>query len=283
MSYFSLYDEGRQKLFSLQEGEHDARALLMWAFELDTASLLKHYTDDEDLKKPEAIELYRTALALRAAHVPLQYITQRQNFCGFEFYVDKDVLIPRQDTECLVAKVIEENPRGSAKGMRVLDMCTGSGCIAVSLKMLGAYDLVLGADISREALKIADANAMLNGADILFYESDMFSKLGAVKDMDIIVSNPPYIRSSVLKELMPEVRDFEPSGALDGGEDGLDFYRILAKESKEHLKPGGKLYLEIGYDQADAVKDLLERNGYHSVEVFKDLAQLDRIVRGIYV
>ena len=144
MSYFSLYDEGRQKLFRLQEGENDARLLLLWAYQIDMNHLLSHYTDDEAERKPEAAALYRQALELRENHVPLQYITQRQNFCGLEFLVNGNVLIPRQDTECLVEKVLERE-KGSDQhdAFTLLDLCTGSGCIAVALKVLGGYRYAL--------------------------------------------------------------------------------------------------------------------------------------------
>ena len=157
-------------------------------------------------------------------------------------------------------------------------MCTGSGCIAIALAKLGAYHKVYGSDISRKALEIADRNAETNGTEITFYESDMFEQLGELRNLDIIVSNPPYIKSSVCEELMTEVRDHEPRLALDGDADGLRFYRIIAAEAREHLRKGGKLYLEIGYDQAEEVRNLLEEHKYNDIEVIKDLSGLDRVI-----
>ncbi len=272
-SYLELFDSGRQALRHIPDGEGDARRLLLWVFETDMNELLKHYTDEVE-RDPQAVALYEQAVGLRAQHVPLQYITGRQYFMGLPMMVDGSVLIPRQDTEVLAELVLEECP----DARRVLDLCTGSGCLAVALKLLSGYELVCGADISREALKLADANARLNGAQVLFYESDMFSRLQDLKDLDVIVCNPPYIRRDVIPELMSEVRDFEPRIALDGGEDGLDYYRILAAEAGEHLRPGGRMYLEIGYDQAGAVTELLERHHFKEIKVTKDLAGLDRVI-----
>lgn len=272
-SFYDLYDEGRIALFKLQEGENDARLLLLWACETDMSELLSEYTTS--VVSEEKVSKYREAITLRKSGVPLQYITKESHFCGLDLYVDEHVLVPRFDTEVLVEKVLSDN---QDRNLSVLDLCTGSGCIAIALAKLGGYESIFGSDISREALEIADANAARNGVDITFYESDMFSGLGDLSQLDVIVSNPPYIRTAVCEELMTEVRDHEPRLALDGSDDGLKFYRIIAAEAREHLKKGGKLYLEIGYDQAEEVMKLLEDNGYGNIEVIKDLSGLDRVV-----
>jgi len=273
MNYYDLYDEGRIALFKLQESENDARLLLLWALNIDMNELLMNYTTSQ--VSDEKIEKYRDAVARRKSGEPLQYITHESDFCGLELYVDENVLVPRFDTEVLVETILNENPEHDKV---FLDMCTGSGCIAIALKKLGGYDVGLAADISRAALEIADRNAERNGVDITFYESNMFSQLEGVKGLDFIVSNPPYIKSSVCETLMPEVRDHEPRLALDGDEDGLKFYRILAQESPKHLKAGGKLYLEIGYDQAKEVTELLEKEGFKDIKVIKDYSNLDRVI-----
>lgn len=272
MTYFDLFDEGRIKLFKLQEGENDARLLLLWACEIDMPKLLAGYTTENVDEKAAA--KYMCAIERRANGEPLQYITHESNFCGLDFYVDENVLVPRFDTEILVEKVLEEN---KTSNNRVLDLCTGSGCIAITLAKLGGYE-VYGSDISRAALEVADKNAETNGVNITFYESDMLNQLNDLKDLDIIVSNPPYIKSAVCETLMPEVKDHEPRMALDGDKDGLKFYRIIANEAPKHLKKGGRLYLEIGYDQAEEVCELLKANGFKDIKVVKDLSKLDRVI-----
>ncbi|MEG2732116.1 MAG: HemK/PrmC family methyltransferase, partial [Clostridium sp.] len=163
--------------------------------------------------------------------------------------------------------------------------CTGSGCIAISLAVLGGYDCITAADRSLEALKVAKKNgsSLLEGRkQLVFIESDMFSNLDAAEKYDIIVSNPPYIPSSVIEELAPEVREHEPRMALDGAEDGLYFYRILSDKSRAYLNDGGSIYFEIGYDQAEAVTGLLLNDGYKEVKVIKDEPGLDRVVEAVW-
>ena len=207
---------------------------------------------------------------------------------GLTFFVNEHVLIPRQDTETLVELVLNEQ---KDKNISILDMCTGSGCIAVSLKKLGGYACVEGADISEEALKVAKRNSeeILENSDVnssrtgvIFRRSDMFSAFPETERFNVIVSNPPYIPSAVIEELEPEVRDHEPRGALDGTADGLYFYRILAEECAKHLTPGGRVYFEIGYDQGAAVKELLDIHGFKDTRVIQDLTGKDRVVCGAW-
>lgn len=210
----------------------------------------------------------------RKQHMPLQYILGSQEFMGLNFKVTPDVLIPRQDTEGLVEKVLKMlKPE-----MKILDMCTGSGCIAVSIAKFASDVQVSAVDVSAKALEIAKENAVANEVTVNFIESDMFQRI--TQKYDIIVSNPPYIRSQEVTILMPEVRDYEPHLALDGKEDGLYFYRKLAKEAGDFLTPGGILCLEIGYDQGKEVAQLLREQGFVQVRVEKDLCGLDRNVYG---
>lgn len=221
---------------------------------------------------PEQQELkFQQLLERRMEHEPLQYIIGEQEFMGINFVVDQNVLIPRQDTEILVELVLAES-----KEKRILDVCTGSGCIAVSLAKLGSPKSVTALDISTGALEVARENAVRNQVEIEFIESNMFEKV--THTYDIIVSNPPYIRKDEINTLMPEVRQFEPMLALDGEEDGLKFYRILAREAKNYLSNEGRVMFEIGCDQAESVTKLLSENGYYNIEVTKDYANLDRVV-----
>lgn len=210
----------------------------------------------------------------RSEHMPLQYILGTQEFMGLSFKVTPDVLIPRQDTEGLVEEVLKQ----VKPGMKVLDMCTGSGCIAVSVAKFAPNVQVSAVDISPKALEVARENAAKNQVQINFIESDMFTEIREKYDM--IISNPPYIKSQVVTTLMPEVRDYEPHLALDGKEDGLFFYRKLANESGNFLTPGGMLCLEIGYDQGVEVAQLLKQQGFTQVRVEQDLCGLDRNVYG---
>lgn len=225
---------------------------------------------------------YEEGIARRANREPLQHILGTQEFMGLEFYVNRYTLIPRQDTETLVETVLAEHKE---KDATLLDMCTGSGCIAISLAVLGGYAHVEAADISVEALHVAEKNAekLLNkeAEMIRFRHSDMFSAFDPNRDkFDMIVSNPPYIPSDVIEELEPEVRDFEPRSALDGTADGLFFYKKLAEECGRFLNENGSVYFEIGHDQGEAVENLLRTHGFKDTKIIKDLAGNDRVVCG---
>ena len=248
----------------------------------------KNALDCVELWLKEKMSAYENTLEKRASRIPLQQILGQQEFMGLTFFVNEHVLIPRQDTETLVELVLNEQ---KDKNVSILDMCTGSGCIAVSLKKLGGYACVEGADISEEALKVAKRNSeeILENSDVnssrtgvIFRRSDMFSAFPETERFNVIVSNPPYIPSAVIEELEPEVRDHEPRGALDGTADGLYFYRILAEECAKHLTPGGHVYFEIGYDQGAAVKELLDIHGFKDTRVIQDLTGKDRVVCGAW-
>ena len=222
----------------------------------------------------ELLQTFENALQKRCARIPVQHITGVQNFMGLDFYVNEHVLIPRFDTEILVEEVMKE----LHDGFSILDMCTGSGCILLSLLKYSNNCSGVGVDISENALAVAKENQKRLGLDASFVQSDLFEQITG--KYDIIVSNPPYIRSDVIPTLMEEVRLHEPVLALDGTEDGLFFYRKIVKESTDYLNGGGWLFFEIGYDQGEAVKKLMEENGFKNVKVVKDYAGLDRVVLG---
>ena len=306
------------------DAENDAKLLLLNAFDLNLVHFLMDRLrplSETDVAVQEQIQNYRAMVAKRASRVPLQQILGSQEFMGLDFFVNEHVLIPRQDTETLVELVLEEQQgkqqeqqpekqqeqqpeeqqkkqreqqseeqqkkqRGQKpeKSRKLLDLCTGSGCIAISLAVKGGFESVTATDLSEEALKVAERNARTHQVPIRFFQGDLFSALpqSEVKTFDIITSNPPYIPTAVIATLEPEVREHEPMMALDGTEDGLKFYRQIAKEAGGWLKSGGAIYLEIGYDQGEAVSGLLKDAGFTNVRVVKDLPGKDRVVCGIW-
>lgn len=261
-----------EKLLSqadIMDSKNDAWLLLSKANKMDRTY---YYTHLEDELLPEQWAEYDNLLKKRAEHVPLQYIIGEQEFMGFPFHVNSSVLIPRQDTETLV----EEALKLCKPGMKVLDMCTGSGCILISI-LKNVKDVEgTGVDISKQALNVAKENAKLNQVAATFERSDLFDQLS--EEYDMIVSNPPYIPSEEIHSLMPEVAHFEPLEALDGKEDGLFFYRKIIENGKRYLRPEGVLLFEIGFDQGADVKEMLESAGFVDVRVVKDLAANDRVV-----
>ncbi len=264
---------GEEKLNTagIVDAKSDAWLLLTYVCKIDRTFYYVHM--DEEMS-PELLAEYEAILNKRAEHVPLQYITGEQEFMGIPFHVNEAVLIPRQDTETLV----EEALKIIRPGMKVLDMCTGSGCILISI-LKNVVDVEgFGYDISKQAINVAKENAKLNNVNATFERSDLFEEV--VDKFDVIVSNPPYIPTDVIGGLMPEVAVYEPIQALDGKEDGLHFYREIVKVASEYLKPGGKLLFEIGHDQGEAVSDLMLNAGYKDVKVIKDLAGNDRVVIG---
>lgn len=285
-----LLDEGIKQVneCGVPDGDLDCRYLLMEAFGLSAAQFLLRRGQEIGVSEADAdaVSRYRSMIGRRCSRVPLQYILGTQNFMGLEFIVDRRVLIPRQDTETLVELVLKEHP-GTDES--ILDMCTGSGCIAISLAVLGGYKRVTAVDVSEEALQAARENGKRLGVPggVRYVKSSMFDKEVLIKGQDrtgysLIVSNPPYIPTRVIDGLMPEVKDFEPALALDGMEDGLHFYRILAAEGRRFLMPGGTVYVEIGHDQADAVGRLFEEAGFIEIEAVKDMPGLDRIIKASY-
>lgn len=301
MTYGELYLQGKGRLLDARvaEAELEARLLLEFVCKTGRNDLLVHGDREVDGNQVSA---YNILIGQRRERVPLQYLTGVQEFMGLEFQVDRHVLIPRQDTEILAEEVL----RNLHDGMAVLDMCTGSGCILISLLHYSNNCRGVGADISEEALVMARRNAerLLGAAAseggqqgffgpkileekpgeeaitdrIRFIKSDLYEQIS--DKFDIIVSNPPYICSEVIDTLMPEVREYEPRSALDGGKDGLYFYRRIIEGSKKHLFGGGMLFLEVGYDQRESVTTLMEQAGFLEIHAVKDYSGLDRVVYG---
>lgn len=271
-TYAKLLEEGKKTLETagILEAELDAWYLLSDTISIDRTKFLVDRNDPKELDH-DLLEQYRSRLKKRAMRIPLQHILGIQEFMGIEFLVNDKVLIPRQDTEVLVEEVLKE------KGGTVLDLCTGSGCIAVSLAKLGHFQQVDAADISVDALDIAKENAKRAGVQVQFYQGNLFETI--TQKYDIIVSNPPYIPKEVIETLEPEVKKYEPYQALYGPNHGLYFYETISKFAVDFLNSDGKIFYEIGYDQAEAVCAILERNKYKEIEVIADLSGKNRVVK----
>lgn len=258
----------------VEEAVLDARLLLEYVCGTDRNTLLAH--GDREIPEEEG-RRYEECVARREKRVPLQHITGEQEFMGLTFLVNENVLIPRQDTEILVEEVLKD----LHDGMSILDMCTGSGCILLSLLQYSNDCQGTGTDISKNALEVARENGRRLGKTPTFLESDLFEAVEG--RYDVIVSNPPYIPTGEIPTLMREVREYEPEEALDGKEDGLYFYREIVRQAGGYLNRGGRLFFEIGCGQAAQVAALLENAGYKEIEVVKDFAGLDRVVSGTYL
>ena len=273
-SYRKLFAKAFDLLKSsgIENVEYDIKAILTDTFGLDLNKFIldmdNEFESDKDLEAK-----YLSRIEKRKKHIPLQYIINKQNFYGLDFYVDESVLIPRYDTENIVDRIVKDCKEN--KCLSVLDLCTGSGCIAVSLKKSG-FERVYAADVSDKALAVAKYNAKLNDADIIFLQGDLYENFPKEIRFDIIVSNPPYISTDEIARLEKQVREFEPKLALDGGRDGLDFYKKIINLSKDFLNNKGRLYLEIGYDQSKDVVDLAKKEGYDNIVIIKDLSGRDR-------
>lgn len=328
MTYREAYEMGMRRLSAcgIEEAKTDARLLLEHVCHTDYQAM---YTQGERVLDELQEEFYVNYLQKRAERIPLQYLTHSQSFMGLEFYVNENTLIPRADTEILVEEVM----RFMQDGMAILDLCTGSGCILLSLMYYSNDCFGVGTDVSGEALAVAQGNARTLGfgekmarGDLLFLQGDLYGALrnaqkdgadGILQDapdgaagiakrsvpcgsadsaprgvsggtvckgvpsFDVIVSNPPYIRSGVIETLMPEVKEHEPWLALDGGGDGLTFYRRIIEGAPAVSRRESALFFEIGADQGDAVKELMLQAGYRDVRVVKDYAGLDRVVHGV--
>ncbi len=283
MTYGELYKYGELALEAagVAEASLDARLLLEYICHTDRNELIVH----ADRRRSSLEEqFYRTVIEKRAERVPLQYIIGEQEFMGLRFKVNEHTLIPRQDTEILV----EEALHRLSDGMRILDMCTGSGCILLSLLRYSNECEGVGIDISGEALKVARENAEQLHLEASFLEGDLFAPLADfVSDkttdrlFDMIVSNPPYIETAVISTLMPEVRGHEPTKALDGGGDGLHFYKEIVVQAPMYMRKGAHLLFEIGCGQGEAVMSLMRAAGFEQVGIFKDYAGMDRVVSGV--
>lgn len=281
-SYKELLEYGKVRLQEAQIEEYalDARLLLEYVFQISRTWYFVHENEMADTEKAEQ---YLEYIGERSRHVPLQQLTGEAYFYGMKLYVNEDVLIPRQDTEVLVEEVLKLSrtvfPEEKGKHLNILDVCTGSGCILLSLLSNLEHAEGTGVDLSEKALNVARINGRNLGIQAEWIHSNLFDKVQGKYDM--IVSNPPYIKTSVIEELMDEVKYHEPKMALDGREDGLYFYRAMIREAEEYLNQGGILAFEIGYDQGESVSRLMREQGYSQVQVIPDLAGLDRCVTGI--
>ena len=273
MTLREAWNLGKKRLTAAEvpDADLDAWYLLEWCTGVSRSHYLAY---PDEIISHDQEEQYRVSLVKRERRIPLQQITGEQEFMGLSFYVNEHVLIPRQDTEILV----EETAKFLRDGMQFLDLCTGSGCILLSLLHLKPGVEGTGVDLSPEALKVAEKNRERLGAKAALIQSDLFDKIESA--FDVIVSNPPYIKRAEIETLMDEVRLHEPYMALDGHEDGLYFYRKIAEEAPKYLRAGGGLFLEIGCDQVACVAELLRQQGFADVKVVKDLAGLDRVVEG---
>lgn len=269
------------------EAELSAWYLLRACFEQRQCPDVRDFSrSDYFLRKEEKVsngrqQQYCKWIERRKGREPLEYITGYTEFMGLSFFVNENVLIPRQDTETLVEEIYP-----LCAGKRVLDMCTGSGCIGLSIGVFGRPSRLVLSDISAEALCVAEKNwrCILKqdeyrfSTEVVFICGDLFDRIEGT--YDVIVSNPPYIEADVISGLMPEVRDFEPLSALDGGGDGLDFYRRIISSAPLYLSPAGMLCMEIGYNQGESVSALMRKHGFENIRIRKDLAGNDRIVSG---
>ena len=284
-----------------EEAALEVRLLLQESFSLNTAGYLLRKQEllcKADREKVEAAGIEQTEILgklhsffenfeKRRRRIPLAQILGRQSFYGLDFFVNEDVLIPRADTECLVDLVLEDYAdlakQAGSSSLNILDLCTGSGCIGISVAKHLPYQELLLVDLSEKALAVAKKNAEKHlGENVTLLQSDLLTGVQR-KKFSLLLSNPPYIVSRVIPGLNREVSEYEPKLALDGGEDGLVFYRRIAKEAKAVLLPGARLYLEIGYDQGESVKDIFQKEGYEAVEVFPDLSGNPRVLRGIFL
>jgi release factor glutamine methyltransferase len=278
--YKELYREGVQILTPVlneeREAQLDTRLLLEYVCGTNLQTLI---LDGERPVSAQEAALFREYVARRKNREPLAYILGEWDFMGLSFEVSPDVLIPEQDTENLVEEILKEGRDGE----RILDLCTGSGCILLSLLHYSNSSVGIGTDLSQKALDTACRNADSLGLSdrAQWRQGDLFDALEKDEKFDLIVSNPPYIASGVIPSLAAEVKCHEPRLSLDGGEDGLDFYRRIIPGAVAHLVIGGMLYMEIGFDQGEAVAGLMRKAGYYEVAVLKDYGGNDRIVRGI--
>ena len=272
MKYIEAFDKYVKLLEekNFKDAKSDILLLIYEIFDFDFSkwTMYKYY-EIEDISKLDTLNEY---VKKRLGHMPIQYILNKAYFCGLPLYVNENVLIPRFDTEVLVEEVLKISKKDKSK--RILDICTGSGAIAIALKKLGGFESVDALDISDKALEVAKRNAKELNLDINFLKSDMFSSLTCENKSDIIVSNPPYIQSNVVDTLESEVKDFEPRLALDGDVDGMKFYKIIEENYENYLADNGVLALEIGYDEADDIRALFEGE---NIVIKKDLANLDRV------
>lgn len=274
-TYKDALEYGKQRLleYEIEDANLDAWLLLEYVSGISRSWYFVH--EDEEISEND-IEEYQILIEQRGKHIPLQQLTKEAYFYGMKFFVNENVLIPRQDTEVLVEQVLSLSKE--KENLKLLDMCTGSGCILLALLANLKQASGTGVDLSEKALEVAQRNGKELGIEVSWVQSDLFDKVSG--SYDIIVSNPLYIETSVIEGLMDEVKLYEPRMALDGTEDGLFFYREITMQAGKYLKNNGILAFEIGYNQGKAVSEFMKENGYKEVQVLQDLAGLDRVVTG---
>ena len=274
-TYKDALEHGKQRLLEceIEDASLDAWLLLEYVSGISRSWYFVH--EDEEISEND-IEEYQILIEQRGKHIPLQQLTKEAYFYGMKFFVNENVLIPRQDTEVLVEQVLSLSK--GKENLKLLDMCTGSGCILLALLANLKQASGTGVDLSEKALEVAQRNGKELGIEVSWVQSDLFDKVSG--SYDIIVSNPPYIETSVIEGLMDEVKLYEPRMSLDGTEDGLFFYREITMQAGKYLKNNGILAFEIGYNQGKAVSEFMKENGYKEVQVLQDLAGLDRVVTG---
>lgn len=274
-TYKDALEYGKQRLLEceIEDANLDAWLLLEYVSGISRSWYFVH--EDEEISEND-IEEYQILIEQRGKHIPLQQLTKEAYFYGMKFFVNENVLIPRQDTEVLVEQVLSLSKE--KENLKLLDMCTGSGCILLALLANLKQASGTGVDLSEKALEVAQRSSKELGIEVSWVQSDLFDKVSG--SYDIIVSNPPYIETSVIEGLMDEVKLYEPRMALDGTEDGLFFYREITMQAGKYLKNNGILAFEIGYNQGKAVSEFMKENGYKEVQVLQDLAGLDRVVTG---
>ena len=274
----------------IKDAKDDATLIFLKSFDLTLAKYLQIkdlnlLTIESNVKEwDEKINRFNNMIVKRVKHIPIQYILNESDFYNEKFYVDENVLIPRQDTEILVDSVLKEN---DLNNKNLLDLCTGSGAIGISIAKNSNLNNLVLSDVSQAALNITKINAKIlnnKNTNIDFLQSDMFDNLDSFlsnkdyKTFDIITINPPYIKTNVIDTLEPEVKDKEPRLALDGGEDGIKFYRIIFDNIDKYLNDKSKVYMEIGYDEAEDIKKLYDNTKFNSFRIIKDLSKNDRII-----
>lgn len=274
-TYKDALEYGKKSLLEckIEDAQLDAWLLLEYVCGISRSWYFVH--EDEDISQ-DCIERYKLLIEKRGKHIPLQQLTKEAYFYGMKFFVNENVLIPRQDTEVLVEQVL--NLTKGKENLKILDMCTGSGCILLALLANLKQASGTGVDLSEKALEVARRNGREQGIEAFWIQSNLFDKVSG--SYDIIVSNPPYIETAVIENLMDEVKFYEPRMALDGTEDGLFFYRVITAQAEKYLENNGILAFEIGYNQGKAVSEFMIENGYREVQVLQDLAGLDRVVIG---
>ncbi|MCT4542265.1 MAG: peptide chain release factor N(5)-glutamine methyltransferase [Vallitalea sp.] len=259
------------------DAQIDANMLLEQILQMDKVNII--INGNKEITEHKYIS-YMRLINIRAKGKPLQYITGYQEFMGLPFKVNNNVLIPRQDTEILVLeaiKCIKEN-----NITNILEIGSGSGCIPISICNECENVRATSVDISIEAISVAKQNAVTNKVDdrISFIQSNLFEKVDNINNFELFISNPPYIKRNEIVSLMREVKDYEPIGALDGGEDGLYFYKQISKKVKELTNEKSYIFYEVGHDQSEEVKEILEYYGYTNINISKDLAGINRVVSG---